>query len=63
MYLKLWKFQTKTMNTESLNDMRRIVQSIFISGNLTPTLSLELCDEYCNQILEVVNEDSLSTGT
>jgi hypothetical protein len=51
------------MNTESLNDMRRIVQSIFISGNLTPTLSLELCDEYCDQILEVINEDSLSTGT
>lgn len=63
MYLKLWKFQIKTMNTESLNDMRRIVQSIFISGNLTPTLSLELCDEYCDQILEVINEDSLSTGT
>ena len=63
MYLKLWKFQTKTMNTESLNDMRRIVQSIFISGNLTPNLSLELCDEYCDQILEVINEDSLSTDT
>ena len=51
------------MNKESKEDIKQIIQSIFISGNLTSTLSLEVCDEYCNQILEVINEDSLSTGT
>ena len=63
MYHKLWKFQIKTMNIESQNEIKRIIQSIFISGNLTSNLSEELCDDYCEQILEVVNEDSLSTGT
>lgn len=50
------------MNNENLNNLKRIVQSIFISGNLTSNLSAELCDEYCSQILEVINEDTLSTG-
>lgn len=63
MYLKLWKFQIKIMNNQSKEDIKQIIQSIFISGNLTPNLSEELCDEYCSQILEVVNEDSLSAGT
>lgn len=51
------------MNNQSKKEIKQIIQSIFISGNLTSTLSLEVCDEYCNQILEVINEDSLSTGT
>lgn len=51
------------MNIESKNDLKQIIHSIFICGNTMYNLPEELCDEFCNQIIEVAKVDALSTGT
>jgi len=53
--LKVVNNVSQIVNTQSKEEIKQIIQSIFISGNLTPNLSLELCNDYCEQILEVVN--------
>jgi len=52
------------MNKESINDLKQIIHSVFICGNtMYNYLPEELCEEFCNQILEVLEVDALSTGT
>jgi hypothetical protein len=51
------------MNKDSLKDIKQIIHSIFISGNELTSLPQELCNDYCEQILEVIEKDGLRTGT
>jgi hypothetical protein len=47
------------MNIESINDLKQIIHSVFICGNTMYDLPEELCEEFCNQILEVLEVGTL----
>jgi len=47
------------MNIESVNDLKQIIHSVFICGNTMYDLPEELCEEFCNQILEVLEVRTL----
>ena len=51
---------------ETKKDIKQIIRSIFICGNNMNDindLSEELCNEYLNQIIEVLQMDTLDTVT
>ena len=47
------------MNKEGINDLKQIIHSVFICGNTMYDLPEELCEEFCNQILEVLEARTL----
>jgi hypothetical protein len=47
------------MNIESIKDLKQIIHSVFICGNTMYDLPEELCEEFCNQILEVLEVGTL----
>jgi len=49
------------MNSQSVNDLKQIIHSIFICGNTMKSCPEELCDEFFNQIMEVVQRVDTST--
>jgi len=54
------------INMETKKDIKQIIRSIFICGNNMNDindLSEELCNEYLNQIIEVLQMDTLDTVT
>lgn len=48
------------MNSQSVNDLKQIIHSIFICGNTMKSCPEELCDEFLNQIMEVVQSGDTS---
>ena len=53
--LKVVNNVSQIVNTQSKEEIKQIIHSIFITGNELKTLPQELCNDYCEQILEVVN--------
>jgi hypothetical protein len=48
-----------SMNKESINDLKQIIHSVFICGNTMYDLPEDLCEEFCNQIIEVLKVGTL----
>jgi hypothetical protein len=48
-----------SMNKESINDLKQIIHSVFICGNTMYNLPEELCEEFYNQIVEVLKVGTL----